>query len=301
MISKTYYRYIWLLNHLLRYGHQTYEEIKSAWESDAMNEGGLPLRTFHEHRKGVKEMFGVDIVCDKSYGFHYYVKNPEVLNENKLAKWLLKAYNVPKDFSTYNLMKDRILLEEIPRGTAYLNPIIDALQHNNELKIDYQRYEGHRETFLIQPYALKAYNRHWYLLGYNKEKDALRNLALDRMLDMQITPKTFKLPSDFDARKYYANTIGIFVDEDMPVVNVRIRAYGVQMEYLRSLPLHKTQEEVLSKYGEFAEFRYRLCLTPELTTTLLSMGDKVEVLEPLELREEIKERLYNSLRRYTEN
>ena len=300
MISKTYYRYIWLLNQLLDFGELSYEDIKSLWEEDAMNEGGLPLRTFHEHRKGVKEMFGVDIVCDKSNGFNYYIKNPEILNENKLSKWLLKAYNVPKDFSTYNMMKDRIILEEIPRGTSYLNPIIDAMRSNHELEIDYQKYEGHRETFQIQPYALKAYGRHWYLLGYIKERNAVRNLALDRILDLQITKKIFELPEGFDARKYYSNVIGIFVNDEMPVVKVRIRAYGVQMEYLRSLPLHKTQEEVRSKYGEFAEFTYRLCLTPELTTTLLSMGDKVEVLEPVELRDEIKGRLTDSLKRYTE-
>ena len=86
-------------------------------------------------------MFGVDIVCDKANDFCYYVKNPEVLDENKLGKWLLKAYSVPKDFSTYRRMKDRIILEEIPHGTSYLNPIMVAMQCNHELKIDYQKYE----------------------------------------------------------------------------------------------------------------------------------------------------------------
>ena len=40
--------------------------------------GGLPIRTFHEHRKGIEEMFGVIIECDKSKGYIYYIKNPEV-------------------------------------------------------------------------------------------------------------------------------------------------------------------------------------------------------------------------------
>ena len=76
-------------------------------------------------------------------------------------------------------------------------------------------------------------------------------------------------------------------------MRVKIRTYGVQTEYLRSAPLHKSQSEGKSKHGEFAEFTYRLCITPELVSQLLAMGDKVEVLEPEELREEMKKRINN--------
>ena len=99
------------------------------------------------------------------------------------------------------------------------------------------------------------------------------------------------MPEDFDARKYFANVIGIFVNNDLPVTKVMIRAYGTQAEYLRSTPLHKSQSEGKSKYGEFAEFTYRLCITQEFVSQLLAMGDKVEVLEPEELREEMKKRI----------
>ena len=70
MISKTYYRYIWLLNVLLSGGALTYEEIVELWKKDPNGGDSYPLRTFHEHRKGVKEMFGVDIVCDKYVGYN---------------------------------------------------------------------------------------------------------------------------------------------------------------------------------------------------------------------------------------
>ena len=81
-------------------------------------------------------------------------------------------------------------------------------------------------------------------------------------------------------------------------MKVKIRAYGIQADYLRSTPLHKSQSEVRSKRGEFAEFTYRLCITPELVSQLLAMGEKVEVLEPEELREEVKNSLRKSLERY---
>ena len=297
MISKTYYRYIWLLDTLLTKSSLTIDEINTLWEDCPASDGQpIPLRTFHEQRKGIKEMFGVEIVCDRSHGNVYYVKNPEVLDKQKVAKWLLHKYSIPQGFATFNSMKDRVLLEEIPLGTTFLNPIIEAMQKTVELQIDYQRYESEQEgenlqEFHVQPYALKVFNRRWYLLGYIKEKRDLRTIALDRILDLKILSTSFELPEDFDARKYFANVVGIFVNNDLPVTKVMIRAYGTQAEYLRSTPLHKSQAEGRSKYREFAEFTYRLCITPELVSQLLAMGDKVEVLEPLELREKMKERI----------
>ena len=132
MISKTYYRYIWLLDTLLNSSPLTIDEINMLWEDCPLSNGPIPLRTFHEQRKGIKEMFGVEIVCDRSHGNVYYVKNPEVLEEKKLVKWLLRNYSIPQDFATFNAMKDRILLEEIPQGQALLNPIIEAMQANTE-------------------------------------------------------------------------------------------------------------------------------------------------------------------------
>lgn len=298
MISKTYYRYIWLLNTLLDSDPLTFEEIALLWTDDSLSEGELPLRTFHEHRKGIKELFGVDIECDKSNGNKYYAKNPEVLNKNRLSKWLLTAYNVPEGFATYRRMQDRVLLEEIPGGKAYVEPVLDALQRDVMLIVDYQSYEGPHEIYHVSPYALKAYNHQWYLLGFIEEKNVIRTLALNKILDLTLANKSFVRPKDFDARKYYANVIGVYVNEDLPVETVKIRAYGEQIEYLRALPLHKSQEEVLTKYGEYAEFKYRLCITPELVSSLLAMGEKVEVLEPESLREEMKNEINKILNRY---
>ena len=304
MISKTYHKYIWLLNTLLTSSPLTFDEVNMLWEDCPANDGPIPLRTFHEYRKGIKEMFGVDIECDRSKNV-YYVKNPEVLDNNKLAKWLLRKYSIPQDFATFNGMKDRILLEEIPMGRAFLDTVMEAMRTNAELRIDYQRYqdeqrEEHLRTFTMQPYALKVYNRRWYLLGFLKEDNDIRTIALDRVIDMEALPNKYEMPADFDARKHFANVVGIYVDKDLPVEKVRIRAYSAQADYLRSVPLHGSQSEGRSIHGEFAEFTYRLCITPDLVTQLLAMGDKVEVLEPKGLIDNIKNVLQLTIKNYGE-
>ena len=115
---------------------------------------------------------------------------------------------------------------------------------------------------------------------------------------MELTDKSFVVPKDFDAEEYYANTVGIFVNEELKPQKVVLRVYGVHVEYMRSLPLHSSQEEIKTCDGEYSDFLYWLCFTPELITKILSMGEKVEVLEPRGLRVEIKRRLEECLTKY---
>ena len=299
MISKTFNRYIWLLNTLLQHKQLSYEEINALWRECCLGDGAsLPLRTFHQHKSAVEELFGIEIKCNPSNGYRYYISTPDALKNDNIRKWLLNSVTLSNMISAGHNMKDRILFEEIPCGTEYLQTVIEAMQKSKELIVDYQRFYGRRETFNICPYAMKVYRQRWYVVGYIKELGGIRNIALDRTLEMNLSAVSFILPKDFDAEKYYANTIGIFVNEELKPTKVKIRAYGWQIEYLRSLPLHRSQKERASKYGEFCDFEYKLSLTPELSTHILAMGENVEVLEPIELRDEIKRRLKECLTKY---
>ena len=298
MRSTTYHNYIELLNLLLNNGELTYEEITLLWDNPPTDDVYPPIRTFHEYKKGIKEMFGVDIECDRKRNV-YYVKNPEVLEGNKPAQWLLDKYSIPKGFSAFNLLKDRVLLEEIPLGQAFLGRIMEAMRQNVELKVDYQQYQREDlQTFHFQPYALKVYNHRWYLLGYLKEQKDVRTIALDRIHTLDKLTTTFSLPAKFDAHKYFENVVGIYVDKDLPIEEIKIRANSKLADYLRSTPLHNSQREGRSKHGEFAEFTYRLCVTPDLISQLLAMGENVEILKPKSLREEVVKKLRSTLQKY---
>lgn len=298
MISKTFNRYIWLLNTLLQHGRLTFEEINNRWQNSCLGDGKpLALRTFHVHRNAIAELFGVEVACDAST-YEYYVSSPETLRNDRTRQWLLNSFTLSNMIEAGHNMKDRIIFEDIPKGAEYIQTVVEAMQQNKELMIDYQSFNGRRATFNIQPYAMKVYHQRWYIVGYLKEQEEIRNIALDRTLNMEITTETFRCPSNFDAKEYYSNTVGIFVNDKLKPQKVIVRAYGIHVEYMRSLPLHHTQEEIECKHQQYSDFQYHLYLTPELTSQLLAMGEKIKVLEPVELREEIKSRLLNSLSHY---
>ena len=258
----------------------------------------LALRTFHIHREAVAEIFGVEIKCDLST-YEYYVSSPNLLKSDSTRQWLLNSFTLSNMITAGHNMRDRILFEDIPGGTEFIQSVIEAMQQNKVLHVGYQPFGKQPVNYHIQPYAMKVYNQRWYIVGYINESGEIRNISLDRILSMSLTSEVFVLPDNFDAEEYYSNTIGIFVNDKLAPQKMLIRAFGVHVEYMRSLPLHHTQHEIKYKHNDYSDFEYTLCITPELITRILSMGDKVEVIEPVELKEKVKARLQKALERYT--
>ena len=288
MANKTISRYVWLLNILMQRKSLTFKEICDLWDRSSLNDGkALALRTFHQHREAVAELFGVEIVCDTAT-YKYSIAQPEELKNNSAQQWLFNSFAISNTIEAGRNMKDRILFEDIPSGAEYAQVVVDAMQQNKVLFVDYKPFQGEKFELYLQPYAMRVYNQRWYVVGRFKESGKIRNIALDRILRMEITDEEFVLPEDFDASDYYAHTVGIFVNEALKPQRVVLRTFGVSTEYMRSVPLHPSQREIATNGNESSDFEYYLNLTPELTGKLLSKGDWVEVIEPKELREEVK-------------
>lgn len=290
MISKTLHHYIWLVETLQKLKRATYEEINERWKEDMLNNGrDLPKSTLSNYIKAIPEVLGVSIKCDRYDHYRYYLDHPIFL-EKSTNKWLINSFTQSKYLFSARSMGDRILFEDVPK-TEYLQSAIEAMQKNRVIEFDYQQFAGHRETCHIEPYAMKVYRQRWYIVGRIIESGGIRCIAIDRILDFKLTETKFKVPESFKAKDYFKNVVGIYTNDDQKPQTVRIKVYGVAVEYLRSRPLHETQREVSTKHLESSTFEYKLCITPDLSTELLSMGEKVEVLEPAELREEMKKRI----------
>ena len=121
--------------------------------------------------------------------------------------------------------------------------------------------------------------------------------ALDRMMEVEILPDTFKMLEDLDAKTWFQSLYGIRKYDDMERQHVLLKVYGKQVRYFRSLPLHSSQEEVETHKG-YSVFAYNLAPDYDFKQDVLSFGDTVEVLEPVTLRRDIAEVINNMNKRY---
>jgi len=298
--SNLFKRYVWLLEIVYRHGRITFEEINKLWQKSILNEHDedFPLRTFHNHRTAIEEMFDIIIDCDKCEGYTYYIDNTDDLKKEGVRNWLLNSFAVNNLMNESQKLKHRILFEQIPSGQRFLTSIIEAMRDDLTLKIGYKSFRSDEpSSFEIEPYCIKVFKQRWYVLAKSPFDDMLRIYSLDRIENLQITDKPFKMPSDFCAETYFENAFGITVVETIKPCIVEIMVFGIQRKYLQSLPLHHSQKEkeITENYTVFS---YHLAPTFDFKQEILSHGDKIKVLQPRWFKEEVRETVGDMYQRY---
>lgn len=290
MAKDLFNRYIWLVDTIYRAKRITFEELNERWLRNEMSEGvALPLRTFHNHRIAIQDMFDILIECDKQDGFRYYIANADDMEKGKVRTWLINTFAVNNLINESHQIKSRILFEEIPSGREHLTPIIEAMRDNLTVEITYQSFwRSEPRTFHIEPYCVKIFKQRWYVVAKSPYYNELRIYSLDRIQNLKMTNVPFHFPKDFDPEEYFNNSFGIIIDSQKKPVFVTIKVRKEQVNYFRSLPLHHSQEEVESTESH-SLFKYYIVPTFDFTQELLSHGADIEILSPDFLRAEFAE------------
>ena len=209
----------------------------------------------------------------------YYIKNPEIFRKDCIENWMLSTLVVNHAIGDCADIKDRIGVENIPSSERFLRDIIQAMRRNQVLHIAYQAYGRDREShYTVQPYFLKLYHQRWYLIGPSDTKPVI-TLALDRMKRVRNTGTEFLMDRTLTVTEYLKDCYGVMKDESLVAEDILIRAFGTEVNYLRDLPLHGSQKEVMQGEG-WADFRFRLRPSWDFIGKLMERANRLKVMEP---------------------
>lgn len=269
----------------------------------------LPLRTFHNHRKAIRDIFDIHINCDTKHGYRYCIDEPERLESDRLRNWLIDSYATLNQIQADKKLEGKIIFEDIPSGHLWLTAITDAMRRNKVLYITHQGFgKPEPNSFEIEPYYLKVVNRRWYVIArspyYSERNKAKGNkpevvylvYALDRITQIEETDKSFHLNKDFDVEEYFVGCCGV-ITSDVAIERVVILAYNGFADYLRTLPLHSSQKELESN-DESTLFEYHVKPTFDFYQLLLAQGDQIEVIEPKSVRDMMRNFVINLMDYY---
>ena len=295
-------KYVWVVNTIYQAGRISFEELNEKWLDDDISNGkSIPKRTFDNWRLAILDMFGVFIDNEHRGDYCYFIQNEDDIKNNGIRSWIYNTYSVTNTLVGCLGIKDRILLEYVPSGQEYLQPIIDAMKENRVLNITYKSYWKDKEkNYDVQPLCLKLFRQRWYVIvhGNDGEEDSrIWICALDRILSLQKIEMTFTMPKDWDAETYFDGFIGLIRDEDYDKEIVKLKVDAGQANYIRDLKIHKSQQEAECN-SEYSIFTYRLRPTFDFRQELLWNADKVEVLEPQWLRDEMADTIQKMLNLY---
>ncbi|WP_369409891.1 WYL domain-containing protein [Wocania arenilitoris] len=184
------------------------------------------------------------------------------------------------------------------KGLEFLDKLYQFILKKQAIEITYQSFKARQEsTFTFHPYLLKEFRNRWFVIGKRKQNEGVMNLALDRIISIKKSAKTFVFDDTFDTETYYKNAIGVSVSPNLEPETVLLYINHKQAPYVLTKPFHHSQKQVgRDNYGVTISLNVQLNF--ELEKEILGLGEGIKVIAPERLKRQIKERLYDAVDAY---
>lgn len=256
---------------------------------------GIPITSQKGYRGGLSLLEGFSL--DKSY----FTKEEQ--GNIVQALQILKSSNYPDADKTLNKVaglfshtlqsewleidfsywgspeKERLHMTALER--AVINKYVITFTYcNSEMTVTEQT---------VEPLKLVFKSHSWYLIAFSRRREEIRTYKLSRIRDLQITDQLFdrQLPADFSLTPAYKE------EYDIPLFKLHFSekiAYKVYDEF---------QEKYITKLEDGTlEVNFRYQLSDWTFLYLLSFGEYVEIIAPVEARLLIKEKARKILAMY---
>ncbi|WP_282087956.1 helix-turn-helix transcriptional regulator [Aquimarina algiphila] len=209
---------------------------------------------------------------------------------NKLAEALIKF----QDEEEQENDAKRILFydhNEEYKGIKFLKPLYLAIKKKQVLQINYKGFKDESTSVLeFHPHILKQYNRRWFVFGLNKTRDIEEwSIPLDeRLIDFEILEDENYVESNIDWEAFFRTMVGVVRPGEAQVEKVVLRFHNGRENYFKTKPFQPDFEEFFEEEKQ-DQVWFETIINKELVQQLLSYGQDLEVLEPEQLKEQMRE------------
>lgn len=185
------------------------------------------------------------------------------------------------------------------KGLNFLAPIIEAASNHQALNIVYCNYKDvdTEKKLIVHPYYIKQYNNRWFLMALDNTNHYISNLALDRIVSVNVADKVSFIPNnEIDFDHYFDDVIGVTIPRKEVVSEIiMLQLTPTQYPYVVSKPLHPTQQ-IENEEKPIISINVRP--NYELDGQILSLGPDVKVISPVSYKNHIIQKIGESLNNY---
>lgn len=293
---------LYLINLLERKGAMTLKEINECYQYSSIYEGDdiLP-RTFLRYKDFIEVNFPCYIEYNARTGKYELHRHKALYGEDdSLFDYLLSAYHIEGMTELALKHREKIVLTEAPTGVENVQIILEAIDKKRGIECDYYSFnkKSIKQQKLI-PYFLRTWENRWYLVAEpDNHHHGQSVFALERMDNIRLTEEKMLPSKNITPEEYFDGSFGVNHSDDHKPERILIKVYSTQVEYIKALPLHESQKEIEAT-DEWSIFEYRLVPCYNFYQQLLWHREKLEVLEPQNVRDEIKKSIQEMLEHYT--
>lgn len=219
------------------------------------------------------------------------IKKIGTLCSNDQAKMLEKQVYIEKRHKCSN--------EEIYYNIDIINR---AIQSGKRISFIYQKRQldtaenkvtTNEKEFSVSPYAMIWSNDHYYLIANNQKYNNLMHTRIDRMKKVEILEEKSRKFSEVSPYKNYFDS----ADYSGKIFNM----FSGDTQTLEMVCDNSMLEEIIDRFGNTALIRTgdddskflvttKCVVSDGLVSWLMQFGGRIEVVEPVSLRNQVKER-----------
>lgn len=245
----------------------------------------------------------------------------EGLENFKWLENLKKRLNMPKgrkERPVISFAKNDVL--QIPDNL--LGQLYSSIVRRKVIRFGYRRFQDQGQPFThvtVHPYQLRQHNNRWFLLctpagkeQYPFDPSLIYTYALDRMDGkVEYVEEMPYIDTSVDIDALFDEIIGITYKKDVDIRDIYFAVKPEAVNYIRTKFIHPSQDEVnpetekdfIKKYPSLKDCTFFLIScrpNVEMYALFASYRDSVIILEPTEVRDEIKRMLLAAVDNYAE-
>ncbi|TBN06695.1 WYL domain-containing protein [Hyunsoonleella flava] len=180
-------------------------------------------------------------------------------------------------------------------GLGNITELLDCIANHNVIEVNYRRHNKESKKHFIKPLLLKEDKLLWYLIGINIKYDSLITFGLDRIISFKRTGEVFE-KIDFNSQEYFKYSFGVTVTDEVPI-EVIISFKSKQGHYLKTLPIHHTQE-IVEENKEFLIIKVIVKPSYEFYSKIFSYGSDARIISPKSVIAKVVDALKNAQAQY---
>jgi proteasome accessory factor B len=256
-------------------------------------------RTFQRDLKTLRDMCFIELKYSRMHNGYFIDEE----SKRDFDNWLhvFELFNTARIINE-TLIKSSTNIEYIDfdrsimrKDPEIMKSLLKAVVDRNVVRFTHHGFWSETsKPVVIMPHLLKQYQNRWYIYGCFPSGE-FRSFGIDRITDVEVLSESFKRKMK-RPKEMFDNIIGLVYDSEK-VEEVVLSYDPFQGNYIKTQPLHSSQR-ILVDNEEELRISIRVIPNYELQEQILKQGERVKVLQPEWLLQEIRSRLKDALNQY---
>lgn len=169
----------------------------------------------------------------------------------------------------------------------YLDLIKKSVINLKKIKIHYQKYDGQVSERTILPYGVVVKNSQWYVVAFCEFKKDFRIFKCSRIENVEPLNQSFIISNGFNLEEFWEKSKQNF--EKKNDINYNLYSYPVKIKSNKEIINLLNGFNIISSINTSSNVVYTIEMLSFKTASnvLFPLSDRLEILEPIELREYI--------------